>query len=113
IDEGKGRCMTECVVACVDVGGEPGWAVVDRRMRVGSRLGILVNAVVRALHKGRSVALGFECPLYVPRRANVAAALKGRLGEGSPPWCVGAGAQSMAAGPGQGPAHLSAIPDRG
>ena len=47
--------------------------------------------------------------MYVPRRGNPDAALKGRLGEGSRPWCVHAGAGALVAGLGQVDAVLAAL----
>lgn len=100
------------VVACVDVGKQLGWCIrTRRRSRLGSRLGVLVRVLARDLRAGRPVALGFECPMYVPRRGSPDAALRARIGEGSRPWCIHAGAAALVAGVGQADAVLAALKD--
>lgn len=102
----------DIVLACVDVGKQPGWCIRRRRGgRVGSSLGVLVRMLARDLRAGRPVALGFECPMYVPRRVNPDAALKARVGERSRPWCIHAGAGALVAGLGQADAVLAALKD--
>jgi hypothetical protein len=92
------------------VGKEAGWAIIEKgRATAGSGLDDLVQEVIDAIKRDSGVALGFECPLYVPLRSTLASELKGRVGEGSPPWCVGAGAHSLAVGLGQAALILARI----
>ena len=58
----------------------------------------LVTSVVRDLNAGFSVALGFECPLYVPISKDPEGLTSARLGEGSRAWCAGAGSGALATG---------------
>lgn len=99
--------MEDLVVFCADVGsvrrGNFGWAcsavketdVVDHD---SSSPHDLAKAVVNELTAGRPVALGFECPLFVPVPEKVASLGAGRGGEGNRPWSAGAGAGSLATG---------------
>jgi hypothetical protein len=50
------------------------------------------------LKAGAGVALGFECPLFVPHPQRPLELTRGRQGEGSRPWCAGAGAGALAVG---------------
>jgi hypothetical protein len=65
----------ELVVYCADIGsvvrGRFGWARSEeqgevRSHRGGTEIVDLVEAVAADLGDGRAVALGFECPLFVP-----------------------------------------------
>lgn len=91
-------------VYCADVGSEArgrfGWAALDGGYLVdeGSSIPGLASAVVRDLNEGALVALGFECPLFVPIALDSVELTRARVGEGSRPWCAGAGAGSMAVG---------------
>jgi len=50
------------------------------------------------LQNGKPVALGFECPLFVPVRDNPDELTRGRAGEGSPAWSSNIGATVLATG---------------
>jgi hypothetical protein len=54
--------------------------------------------VAEELDAGRPVALGFECPLFIPLRDDEAALTSGRPGEDSRPWSAGAGSGALAVG---------------
>ncbi|MCZ7645593.1 MAG: hypothetical protein M5U26_09955 [Planctomycetota bacterium] len=58
----------------------------------------LAEAVTADLGRGTKVALGFECPLFVPLDADHYSITKGRAGEGRRPWSAGGGASALAAG---------------
>jgi hypothetical protein len=98
--------MHGLVVFCADVGsvraGNFGWARTEPRDAVAeydsSSPVHLVAAVVDELQAGRPVALGFECPLFVPVPASAAALGAGRGGEGNRPWSAGAGVGTLATG---------------
>ncbi len=97
-------------IACVDVGKNVGWALLtETRPVLGLRLENLIERLVASLRCGKPVALGFECPLYFPRRAGPDAALRARAGEGNRAWATGAGAAVLVAGLGQLDAVLAGI----
>lgn len=90
------------VVACIDVGspkaGGVGWAVMDgERIQTGNLLPELILTLSTFLREHRRIALGFECPLYVPVGRPVLAMTQCRVGE-KLTWCVGAGATVLAIG---------------
>src|SRR5215210_4351671 len=58
----------------------------------------LVTAVGEELAAGRPVALGFECPLYVPVPDEASSLGKARAGEANRSWSAAAGSGSMATG---------------
>lgn len=91
------------VAACLDVGsvmsGGVGWALRGPSgLSHGSDLVELVRAVSGVLLDGGRVALGFECPLYVPRRADPRQLACQRIGEAGLNWCGGPGAAVLATG---------------
>jgi hypothetical protein len=97
----------ELTVCCADVGsvvsGNFGWALRDypdplREVASDASIIQFLDAILERLSAGRAIALGFECPLFVPHREDPAALAKARRGEGNRPWSAGAGAGSMATG---------------
>ncbi len=58
----------------------------------------LVDALAADLQAGRPVALGFECPLYVPVPTDAQLLGKARIGEGNRAWSAGAGSGALATG---------------
>jgi hypothetical protein len=58
----------------------------------------LAAAVKEDLGLGKPVALGFECPLFVPISEDPVGLTKARVGEGARAWCAGAGAGALATG---------------
>jgi hypothetical protein len=98
-----GFAFTPDVVACLDVGspkeGNVGWAILHGTGGgTGGDLHAFVNALAGHLVAGRTVAVGFECPLYVPKRADPAAMTNCRVGEKGLNWCGGPGASVLATG---------------
>ena len=99
--------MRDLVVFCADVGsvksGNFGWArseaeaasVADHDT---SRPADLAEAVIHELHDGRPVALGFECPLFVPVPSLDTALGAARPGEGNRAWSAGAGSGALTTG---------------
>ena len=80
------------VVYCVDVGsvstGKFAWARQEHgRPEADSSqdMRYLGTRVATDLDEGRSIALGFECPLFVPIHAEPQDLLKSRPGEGTRP----------------------------
>lgn len=99
--------VDEVVVFCADVGsvkaGNFSWA----RGEVTSAAPVehdqaspqdLASAVAAELVNGRPVALGFECPLFVPVPEDALQLGMARQGEGSRPWSAGAGTGALATG---------------
>lgn len=58
----------------------------------------MCDRVVQSLRQGRPVAMGFECPLFVPTREEPARLAMARAGEGSHSWSAGAGAGALSTG---------------
>src|SRR5919198_1284848 len=94
-------------IYCADVGSVPnrrfGWARGEaggeiERHRGGSEIADLVDAVGNDLGAGRSVALGFECPLYVPVPEDPILLGAARSGEGGRSWSAAAGAGALGTG---------------
>jgi hypothetical protein len=93
--------VSALVVACLDVGSarKTGWAVLaNGKFRTGTEIATLAVELGGDLAIGRSIALGFECPLYVPVRADPAELLQQREGEDGRPWSAAAGAGVLVAG---------------
>ena len=91
------------VVGCLDVGspkkGNVGWAVLaDRRSKTGHDLEGFVDAIATYVYQNRPVAVGFECPLYVPLRSNISEMTQARRGEVGVNWCGGPGSSVLAVG---------------
>lgn len=99
--------MDDLVVLCADVGsvrsGRFGWAcgipgddvLTDRS---GSRPAELAAAVANALVERQPVALGFECPLFVPVSESDKLLGTALTGEGNRSWSAGAGTGALATG---------------
>lgn len=92
--------MDRLLIACADVGSVPngnfGWA--DSDGFEGNKPSGLVGRTAAALAAGRPVALGFECPLFIPLPEAEDQLGKGRIGEGSRAWSAGAGCGALATG---------------
>lgn len=92
------------VVYCADVGsiqqGKFGWArgTGGSVNRSGREIRDLSEAVGDDLAADRPVALGFECPLFVPVRDDPARLTSKRDGEGNRPWSAAAGIGSLMVG---------------
>ncbi|RMH26624.1 MAG: hypothetical protein D6692_08945 [Planctomycetota bacterium] len=95
----------QLAIYCADVGsiarGRFGWAgrLADGSLpESGTSIEDLVAQVSAKLKGGMAVALGFECPLFVPHPRQPSELTRARRGEGSRPWCAGAGAGALAVG---------------
>lgn len=95
---------THLLVACADIGsvraGRFGWAARDHAgaWHDGSEPGGLADLVAASLHRTERIALGFECPLFVPVPQDPSRLTSARTGEGNRPWSAGAGASALATG---------------
>jgi hypothetical protein len=95
-------------IYCADVGsikqGNFGWARAQwpegglERHRGSTEIVELVDARTEDLEGGVPVALGFECPLFVPVPGDPLRLGTARTGEGSRPWSAGAGTAALATG---------------
>lgn len=92
--------MDPKLIAVVDIGSpigdKLGWATSSGSEGVRD-LDPLLHEVAEALKTG-PVALGFECPLWIPARTNLSNVLQQRVGENGRAWSAGAGANSLCAG---------------
>jgi hypothetical protein len=88
------------LTACADIGSVAGgnfgwWSSDGNSGRTPSTLAASVSA---ALNSNRPVALGFECPLFVPLTDDESQLTRARPGEGSRAWSAGAGCGALATG---------------
>jgi alkylated DNA nucleotide flippase Atl1 len=96
------------VIYCADIGSVPrgrfGWARTGvgqdgiEAHRGGTEIVHLVDDIAGDLAAGRAVALGFECPLFVPVPDEPLQLGKARSGERDRSWSAAAGAGAMATG---------------
>jgi hypothetical protein len=99
--------MKRLAIYCADIGSVKeknfGWArrcQADVEIERGSRESIsdLANELAKDLERGYPVALGFECPLFVPVTDDPIFLTTARDGDGSRPWSAGAGAACLTTG---------------
>jgi hypothetical protein len=96
--------LAEHRVYCADIGSVAkkcfGWgaAAGPNEVHESDDIEGLTTAVTRALAEGEKVALGFECPLFVPLPDDPKELTKARTGEGSRPWSAGAGCGALVTG---------------
>ena len=96
--------MKGLVVYAADVGSVSkknfGWARrgPTGRLTDGTDISKMAKSICGDLKKGHRIALGFECPLFVPVPKDPADLLKARSGEGNRSWSAPAGAGSLVAG---------------
>jgi len=96
--------LTSLSVFCADIGsvakGRFGWFGIDaaRTSLSGTSIVELAHTVGAALTSGASVALGFECPLFVPLAEAPERLTSARPNEGNRPWSAGAGTAALATG---------------
>lgn len=89
------------IIFCIDVGAvrNIGYARVSGAdVTTGTDLDELLALIVRDLGAGGRVALGFECPAFIPYPVATAGLCKARIGEGNRSWCAGAGPFALAIG---------------
>jgi alkylated DNA nucleotide flippase Atl1 len=116
--------IVDPVIYAADIGsiksGNFGWARVDPgrdttqvERNGGSEIKDLVDAVEHDLNVStRGVALGFECPLFVPVPEDPIRLGAARPGEGNRPWSGGPGTAALATGLVQAAWVLRAMRDR-
>jgi hypothetical protein len=64
----------------------------------GCDINLFAESIARDLNEDWQVALGFECPLFVPIPDDPRELTSARQGDGDRPWSAGAGAGSLAIG---------------
>jgi len=101
------RLEKPLAVFCADIGsvsaGKFGWAggainAGHYDLDSGSNISLLAEVVAGKLNDSVPVALGFECPLFVPISDDPARLTSARKGEGRRPWSAGAGSGVLATG---------------
>jgi hypothetical protein len=91
-------------IFCADIGSVKNnrfaWFGVDPDGKPipGASIEILVDVISDKIVHGAKVALGFECPLYVPIRDEPIRLTEARKGEGNRSWSAGAGCNALATG---------------
>ena len=104
--------MKNIVIACVDIGspqngnvgysifydGKPVFPSKDCSPDVEKRADEFVLRLVQYIENNNKIALGFECPLFVPRRNDFKKLSKQREGENGRPWSAGAGGYALVVG---------------
>ena len=92
--------MLSPTVICADIGSVAkdnfGWWSSEGVS--GTKPSTLAAHTAALLNRGKPVALGFECPLFVPFVEDESKLTNKRPGEGSRPWSAGAGCGSLATG---------------
>jgi len=88
------------LTVCADIGsvtnGNFGWWSSDGAS--GFEPSTMSASIASALNNNRPVALGFECPLFVPFVDDESQLTRARPGEGSRAWSAGAGCGALATG---------------
>jgi len=98
--------MPSLIIHCADIGsvakGNFGWARFDCAEQptctIGQDIRAFAATIATDLNSGHPVALGFECPLFIPVPDDPARLTSARDGEGNRSWSAGAGAGSLATG---------------
>jgi hypothetical protein len=115
--------VTDLVVYCADIGsvkaGNFGWARLaqDAKPHTNTSIEALIEKLAGDLTLGRPVAMGFECPLWIPlppKCEQLGSARRGESGKGvnSRPWSAAGGAAVLTTGAAQVPWLLRALTSR-
>ena len=93
--------LSELSIYCADIGsvakGNFDWASSPKQI-TGTDIAEFAARISDDLNAGHCVAVGFECPLFVPLPEDPVLLTAGRKGEGSRPWSAGAGSGALATG---------------
>jgi hypothetical protein len=96
--------MNNLAIFCADVGsiknGNFGWAetLPGSIELTGTVIGEFASEIAKQVKIGSKVAIGYECPLFVPVRKDPVLVNSSRNGEGSRSWSAGAGTGALATG---------------
>ena len=96
----------EMTICCADIGSVKqerfGWASLspERGWKIwsGTDIRVFAQFIAHRLATGERVALGFECPLWIPVATEPLELTRARVGEGDRAWSAAAGAGSLATG---------------
>lgn len=95
-----GCVNVDLLIVCADIGsvarGNFGWWTSDGEG--GVLPSELSKIVASAIQSNRPVALGFECPLFIPLNNDETKLTCARAGEGNRPWSAGAGCGALTTG---------------
>lgn len=101
----KTPTLHNLAVFCADIGsikkGNFGWAASlpgDPDIIEGKDIKKFAEYISNQIRAGSKVAIGFECPLYVPMRNDPQEVNSARSGEGNRSWSAGAGTGALATG---------------
>lgn len=100
----KTSALHNLAVFCADIGsikkGNFGWAAsIPGDIEIaGEDIKDFAEHVSAQIRAGSKVAIGFECPLYVPMRSDPREVNSARSGEGNRSWSAGAGTGALATG---------------
>lgn len=98
--------MSDLVIWCADIGSIKkknfGWCraelVEKNSFSTGTSIQEFAIGIAKDLSSGYKVALGFECPLFLPIPEEPLYLTSARKGEGDRPWSAGAGCGALATG---------------
>jgi hypothetical protein len=91
-------------IFCADIGSikkkKFGWAAKfsDARNHVDDSIEDFAQHIADEIKRKSKVAIGFECPLFVPIRSDPQNVNSARFGEGNRSWSAGAGTAALATG---------------
>lgn len=93
----------DIAVACADIGsvakGKFGWALkLEETWSQGDGIVDFSEQIAHHLNQNTPVAVGFECPLFVPLPRDPMRLTRARNGERNRAWCAGAGSGALAVG---------------
>ena len=97
--------MENLAIFCADVGSikakKFGWAASippSNDLIQGESIEDFADLICDGIKKDYRIAVGFECPLFVPMRENPVFVNSSRKGEGNRSWSAGAGTGALATG---------------
>lgn len=98
--------MSDLIIWCADIGSIKkknfGWCRAElgeaNRFSIGTSIEEFAIGIAKDLSSGYKVALGFECPLFLPIPEDPLYLTSARKGEGDRPWSAGAGCGALATG---------------
>lgn len=98
--------MRKLVIWCADIGSirnkRFGWCRAETGKEETFKYGVSIEnfaaGIAQDLSNEQKIALGFECPLFIPLSGNPIYLTKARQGEGDRAWSAGAGCGALATG---------------
>ena len=98
--------MRDIIIWCADIGSiknnKFGWCrgIIGAKddFIMGNSIQDFADGIAKDVSNGYKVALGLECPLFVPITENPLNLTNARIGEGDRPWSAGAGCGALATG---------------